>query len=182
MNALINPQVPAGEEEKVNAIFKNIEASLGSVPDGLKLLSISPTLLENMMGNVAYFMGHQELSQDLLFMIRYLNSEEVNCSFCISFTEGVLINMLGKTIDELQAAKEDPDNAPITEHEKILLKIALASCDNPESVTEYEMKKARDAGYSDQNIFDAVVAAANNRAFTHILKTFKVDELQGSFV
>jgi len=63
----------------------------------------------------------------------------------------------------------------------VLLKIALASCDNPESVTQEDLEKVRDAGFSDQGIFDAVVAAANNRAFTHILRTFKVEELQGSF-
>lgn len=181
MNALIKAQVPKGEEAKVEALFKGIEDALGSVPDGLRLLGNSPTLLENMMGNVAYFMGHKELSQDLLFMIRYLNSEEVSCAFCIGFTESVLINMLKKTPDELQAAKENVDNAPLSDNEIVLLKIALASCSNPEDVTQDDLQKARDAGYSERNMLDAVVAASFNRAFTHILRTFKVHDLQGSF-
>ena len=181
MTALIKAHIPAGEEAKVEAIFKSIEENLGSVPDGLRLLGNSPSILESMMGNVAYFMGHQELSQDLLFMIRYLNSEEVSCSFCIGFTESVLINKLGKTPEQLQAAKENPNNAPLADNEKVLLKIALASCENPEGVTQDDLQQARDAGFSERNILDAVVVAANNRAFTHILRTFKVDDLQGSF-
>lgn len=181
MKAIINPQPPAGDEEKVAAIMKQIEENMGFVPDGLRLLGVSPVLLENMMGNVAYFMVHEELSQDLLWTIRYLNSEEVSCDFCISFTGGMLMNNLGKTADELQAAKDNPENASLTNNEKILLKIALASCDNPEKVSAEDLQKAREAGYSERNIFDAVAAAVNNRAFTHLLRTFKVDELQGSF-
>ena len=181
MKALINPQPPAGDEEKVAGIMKHIEENMGFVPDGLKMLGVSPVLLENMMGNVSYFMAHEELSQDLLWTIRYLNSEEVSCNFCISFTGGMLINNLGKTADELRAAKENPDNSPLTDKEKILLKIALASCDNPEDVSNDDLQKARDAGYSERNIFDAVAVAVNNRAFTHLLRTFKVEEVQGSF-
>lgn len=181
MNAIINPQPPVGDEEKVAGIMKQIEENMGFVPDGLKMMGVSPVLLESMMGNVAYFMGHKELSQDLLWTIRYLNSDEANCNFCISFTGSMLMNNLGKTAEELQAAKENPDNAPITDNEKILLKIALASCDNPESVSADDLQEARNAGYSEQNIFDAVAVAVNNRAFTYFLRTFKVDELQGSF-
>ncbi len=181
MKALINPQPPAADEEKVAGIMKHIEENMGFVPDGLRMLGVSPVLLENMMGNVAYFMGHEELSQDLLWTIRYLNSEEVACNFCISFTGGMLMNNLGKSAEQLQAAKENPDNAPLSDKEKILLKIALASCDKPESVSADDIQKARDAGYSERNIFDAVAAAVNNRAFTLLLRTFKVDELQGSF-
>lgn len=181
MKALLNPQPPAGDEEKVAGIMKQIEENMGFVPDGLKLMGVSPNLLENMMGNVAYFMSHQALSQDLFWTIRYLNSEAVSCDFCISFTGGMLMNNLGKTAEQLQAAKNNPDDAPLTDNEKILLKIALASCENPESVSHDDLQKARDAGYSERNIFDAVAVAVNNRAFTHILRTFNVDELQGSF-
>ena len=181
MKALINPQPPVGNEEKVAGILKHVEANMGLVPDGIRMFGVSPVLLESMMGNVAYFMGHEELRQDLLWTIRYLNSEEVKCDFCISFTAGMLMNNLGKTAEDLQAAKENPDNAPLTDNEKVLLKIALASCDNPEGVSGDDIQKARDVGYSEQNIFDAVAAAVNNRAFTYLLRTFKVHEIQGSF-
>lgn len=181
MMALIKAKIPEGEEEKVEALFKSIEGALGSVPDGLRLLGNSPVLLENMMGNIGYFTGHKELSQDLLFMVRYLNSEEVSCSFCIGFTESVLINHLGKTSEQLQAAKENPDHAPLTEKEKVLLKIALASSTNPQGVSQDDLQKARDVGFSERNMLDVVAAAAYNKAFTYILRTFKIEGLQGSF-
>lgn len=176
---LINPEVPADGKETVDAIFKGVEEHMGFVPDGLKLYGISPPLLESFFGNIAYFMGHQELSQELLAMIRYLVSSEAGCSFCIDFNEGILINQ-GKTVEQLQAARENSDNAPLEESEKVLLKIALAAIDNPEGVTGDDLQKARDQGYSDRNIFDVVAIAANNKAFTHVLRTFKIEQ-QGSF-
>ena len=39
--ALIYPQAPVGEEDKVNEILGNIESHLGFVPDGLRLFSFS---------------------------------------------------------------------------------------------------------------------------------------------
>lgn len=179
-NVLINPQVPSDEQQKVDAIFSGIEEHMGFVPDGLKLYSVSPTLLENFVANVGYFMSHPELSQELLAMIRYLVSSDAGCSFCIDFNAGLLINKLGKTAEQLQAAQENIDDAPLQASEIVLLKIALAAISNPEGVTAEDMKKVRDHGFSDRNIFDAVAIAANNKAFTHVLRTFKVEH-QGSF-
>lgn len=177
-NALINPQAPVEDSAKVDTILKGVEEHLGFVPDGLRLYSISPPLLESFLGNVTYFMGHPVLSQELLAMIRYLVSSDAGCSFCIDFNSAILLN-LGKTQEELQSARQNPDNAPLNDAEKILLKIALASINDPEGVTQQDLQKAREAGFSDRDIFDVVVIAANNKAFTHVLRTFKVEH-QGS--
>ncbi len=177
---LITPDVPVADKEKVEAILKGAEEHMGFVPDGLRLYGISPPLLESFMGNIGYFMGHPTLSQELLAMIRYLVSSGAGCTFCIDFNSGILMNQ-GKTAEELQMARENADNAPLNENEKILLKIALAAIDNPEGVTQDDMQKARDAGFTDRNIFDVVAIATNIKAFTSILRTFKVEH-QGSFV
>lgn len=178
-NALINPQVPAEDINKVNAIFNSIEEHMGFVPDGLRLYGVSPPLLESFVGGVGYFMAHQTLSQELLAMIRYLVSSDAGCSFCIDFNEGILMNQ-GKTVEQLQAAKENSDAAPLSDKEKVLLKIAMAAIHNPEGVGQNDLQKARDHGFSERDVFDVVTIAANNKAFTHVLRTFKVDH-QGSF-
>jgi len=178
-NVLINPQVPTEDADKVAVIFKGIEEHLGFIPDGLRLYSISPPLLETFVGTVGYFMSHPELSQELLAMIRYLVSTKSNCSFCMDFNKSILIN-LGKTPEQLQAARENASNAPLTDSEIILLNIALAAIDNPEGVSKSDIEKAQGAGFTERNIFDAVVIASNNKAFTHVLRTFKVEQ-QGSF-
>lgn len=160
-NALINPQVPAEDISKVNAIFNGIEEHMGFVPDGLRLYSVSPPLLESFVGAVGYFMAHQTLSQELLAMIRYLVSSDAGCSFCIDFNEGILMNQ-GKTAEQLQAAKENSANAPLSDEEKVMLNIALAAIENPEGINQNDLQKARDHGFSERDVFDVVTIAANN--------------------
>lgn len=177
--ALIQPMVPTEDQAKVDAIFKSVEEHMGFIPDGLRLYSISPPLLEAFMASVGYFMAHPTLSQELLAMIRYLVSSDSNCSFCIDFNEAILMSQ-GKTKEELQAARENPNQAPLTEPEVVLLKIALAAIENPEGVTQSDLQAAQDQRYLDRNIFDVVAIAANNKAFTHVLRTFKIEH-QGTF-
>ncbi|MFK5915116.1 MAG: hypothetical protein QM484_12150 [Woeseiaceae bacterium] len=172
--ALIYPQAPLGEEEKVKGILENIEKHLGFVPDGLRLFSISPPLLETMMGNIGYFsMGGTQLSPILTAMIRYQISSDAGCSFCIDLNEGFLSN-LGLDLDEVRASQNKPEAAPLNDKEKALLLFAVKSIQNPNDIDEIEMTKVRKQGWSDREIFDAVAQAANNKAFIFILKTFNV--------
>ncbi|WP_456373000.1 carboxymuconolactone decarboxylase family protein [Thiolapillus sp.] len=174
-NVLINPTIPDADQKRVSAIFDSIESHLGFVPAGLKLYSISPPLLEAFVGTVGYFMSHERLSQKLLAFIRYLVSSDANCHFCIDFNSALLMNM-GVTADQLEAARIEPDLAPLESGEKTLLKIALAAIDQPEAVTDADIESARAQGYGERDVFDAVVIAANNKAFTHVLRTFKVED------
>lgn len=50
---LLNPVPPADEEDRVQAIFDQIQEAAGFVPDGLRLYAISPPLLETFVGNNA---------------------------------------------------------------------------------------------------------------------------------
>lgn len=172
--ALIYPQAPAGEEEKVNAIFKGINEHLGFIPDGLRLLSMSPPLLETMMGNIGYFnMGGTKLSPVLTAMIRYQVSSSEGCSFCIDLNEGFLSN-LGLELDEVRASQNKPETAPLIEKDKALLLFALKAMKNPNDIDESEMMKVKKQGWDDREIFDAVAQAASNKAFNYMLKTFNV--------
>jgi len=177
--ALIHPQVPAGEEAKVAAILGAIEERLGFVPDGLRLYSISPPLLETFISNVGYFnAGGTELPPALTAMIRYLVSWNSGCSFCVDMNEGFLTNM-GMDLDSIRASRDNSDAAPLDEKQKALLKLAIKSVNSPEDVSEADLDKMRSNGWSDRAIFDAVVQAANNRAFNYVLRTFNIEH-QGS--
>jgi alkylhydroperoxidase family enzyme len=177
---LLTPQTPAGDEARVAAIFKHIEDHVGFVPDGLRLYSVSPPLLETFVGNIGYFDGGGTgLPPELTAMIRYLVSWQAGCSFCVDMNEGFLANM-GKDLDAVRAARNNPDLAPLSEQNKILLKLALKAVNSPEFVNQADLDLARAQGWSDRDVFDAVAQAANNRAFNLILRTFKIEH-QGAF-
>lgn len=178
--ALIYPMAPAGEEDRVNAILGNIENHLGFVPDGLRLYSFSPSLLESFVGNIAYFnMGGTKLPPALTAMIRYQVSWNAGCSFCVDMNEGFLTSM-GYDLDKIRATRNHPEEAPLNEKEKSLLMFAIKSVEAPEEITRTDMDNVRNQGWGDREIFDAVVSAANNRAFNYVLRTFNIEH-QGAF-
>lgn len=177
---LIYPQVPAGEEDRVSTILNNIEQHLGFVPDGLRLYGISPPLLESFVGNIGYFnMGGTQLPPVLTAMIRYQVSWDAGCSYCVDLNEGFLTN-LGMDLETIRATRNNPDAAPLEEKEKILLKLAIKSVEAPDDITKEDLDQARNQGWADREIFDAVVQAANNRAFNYVLRTFNIEH-QGAF-
>ena len=176
---LLQPIPPAGQEDQVEQIFSGIKEHLGFVPDGLRLYGISPPLLEAFVGNVGYFMGETNLPPELTTMIRYLISAQAGCQFCIDMNESFLLQQ-GHQLDDVRAARNNPDKAPLDNKQKTLLKLALKSIDDPDAVNSADLDAARQLGWTDRDIFDAVVQAANNRAFNFVLRTFKV-ESQGVF-
>lgn len=176
---LLQPVPPAADEARVDAIFKGIKERFGFVPDGLRLYSLSPELLENFLAGVGYFTAHSRISQKLLAMIRYLGSARVDCTFCIDFNEAYL-GQLGADLDQVRAARNDIAQAPIAEEERPLLRLALKGMEDPDAVDEADLAAVRANGWSDRDIFDVVALAATNRAFTTILKTFKVEH-QGAY-
>lgn len=176
---LLAPVPPANEEGRVQNVLDAVQEQIGFVPDGLRLYGISPPLLEAFVGGVAYFRGGTALSPVLTAMIRYLVSWQAGCRFCVDLNEGFLIH-LGLDLDAVRAAREDPESAPIEAAERPLLRLALKAVDAPQDVGAVDLEDARGHGWTDRDIFDAVVQAANNRAFNLVLRTFKVEH-QGVF-
>ena len=176
---LLSPKAPVGEEQRVNAILEMAEQHMGFIPDGLRLYSLSPALLETFFTNVGYFQGGTNLSAILTTMIRYLVSSKSECNFCIDLNEGFL-SQLGVDLDTARASRNDQSLAPIEVNEHILLDIALRTINDPDSVTQADIEKAHAQGWTDHDIFDASAQATNNRAFNYLLRTFNIEE-QGVF-
>jgi alkylhydroperoxidase family enzyme len=176
---LLDPVPPQGQEARVEAVFDAVKQHIGFVPDALRLYSFSPPLLENFVGNISYFNSGERLAPSLMAMIRYIISNAAQCSFCIDLNEGFLTNM-GLDLDTVRKARANPDLAPLPEREKTLLKIAVNAIDHPDRVGAAEIQAAKGQGWSERDIFDVVVQAANNRALNHVLRALKV-EAQGAF-
>ncbi len=171
---LLTPQIPLGEEAKVAEIFSAVEQRVGFVPDGLRLYSFSPPLLQNFVSNIGYFNSGDRVPQKLMAMIRYLGSSRANCQFCIDLNEGFLTQM-GLGLDEIRAARNNPELAPLDEKEKSLLRLALKALDDADSLSAPDVDAARVQGWSDRDIFDAVAQATSNRAFNMMLRAFNVE-------
>jgi alkylhydroperoxidase family enzyme len=178
-SVLITPTPPAGEEARVAGILNAVQQNMGFVPDAMRLFGVSPALLETFMTNITYFQNGTRLSPRLTTLIRYLVSSQSNCSFCIDMNEGFLTQM-GEDLETVRSARTDSSKAPVDARERPLLLLALKAIRDPEAVDSGDVNAAREEGWTERDIFDAVAVASFNKALNHLLKSFKVEH-QGAF-
>ena len=81
---------------------------------------------------------------------------------------------MGMETEQVREARENVKHAPAEKTELVLLKLALRAVDPAVDAASGGIVAARAAGWSDRGIFDAVAQASSNRAFNHLLRTFKV--------
>ncbi|WP_353572620.1 hypothetical protein [Candidatus Albibeggiatoa sp. nov. BB20] len=158
---------------KVAEIYNEIEKSLGYIPQAFQTYSASPLLLELTWRKIAYFMEHPNLSMEFLAVIRMLVSVDNICDYCIGFNTSLLINMFNWSHEEIIATRRDPNDAPLSDKEKVLLSFVLEAASQPLKITGQDLQLVRDAGWEDTDIVDAVSHATDNVSADLFLNTFK---------
>ena len=162
---------PTGEEGRVDAIMEPYREMLGRAPGGMRMLGVSPPLLEHYSATILYYMQHSRLGQPLLTFLRYLVSWRGDCEYCINLNETFLLGA-GMDLDGIRAARDNPMLTPLSDREKALLLVALDAVDHPESITAERLNVLRALEWSDRDILDAVWHATSTRAFGRTAECF----------
>jgi uncharacterized peroxidase-related enzyme len=168
----VSPETATGE---VAEIYAQIKQAWGHVPTAIQVYSANPFLLRNMWEYYASIMQHPTLSFPLTASIRMLVSQAGSCSYCIDMNGGMLINMAGWTPEQLAATRADFNNSPLSQKEKTLLGLVLKATRDSNSVNAADLQAARDAGWSDSDILDAVNHGARMVAGDIVINGFKVE-------
>ncbi|MEJ2406677.1 MAG: hypothetical protein P8171_20760 [Candidatus Thiodiazotropha sp.] len=169
----INPVPPADQLGKVEQLLAPFEAMLGRAPDALRLLSVSPPILENYIHNIHYYIAHGELGPVLTGMIRLLSSDSVACKYCIDLNQQLLLNE-GIDLETLQRSRHDADAAPLDEKNLALLKLVQKAVTQPHETTPDDFAAVRDRGWSDRNIFEAIYHGHSSRAFAAMVESLNL--------
>jgi len=176
--SLIPVTPPAKAEGKLAELYASAEQFFGAVPNNVQMLGVSPAILENQMYLAQYFMKHPTLSSPLLSMIRMLVARACKSEYCDTFNVG-LLKRFGFSQEQIDAARFDPEKAPLSEKEKALLLFVLKATDNPHSIAAADVDKMRSLGWADPDIFDAVAHGARAVSTNIIFDVFKVDQDRG---
>ncbi len=88
---------------------------------------------------------------------------------------GMLINMAGWTPEQVAATRADFNHSPLSPQEKTLLGLVLKATRDSNSLSASDLQVARDAGWSDSDILDAVNHGARMVAADIIINGFKVE-------
>lgn len=173
---IISTVTPTEATGKVADVYRQIEQAFGRIPNAMQLFSSSPELLERKWGELSYYMQHPKLSMPLLATMRMLISKHNQCDYCIDFNAGLLINRFGQTPEQVMATQQYPNQAPLEEKEKAILRFVLKSVKNPIEITEQDVQALLALGWEHADIFDATTHGAHHVAIDILFNTFKVEK------
>lgn len=170
---LTTPQEKA--EGRLAELYREVEQMFGVVPDGVKLLGVSPGILDNQIQIMGHYHGHPTLGTPLLAMIRMMVANACKSSYCTNMNRG-LLERAGLTKEQIDAALTDPGKAPLAEKEKVMLLFVLKACDDPHSATGADMDNLKNLGWTEKDIFEAVAHGARAVGTNIIFDTFRVNQ------
>jgi len=162
--------------DDVKKIFAEMESMLGSVPNGMKLWSVSPRALKAQWAGMKSILLRPQEEQKLFTIIRYLASNENECSYCIGLNGALLMNYYGVTQDKLAAMKKDPSTAPLDKKNKALLIFAMKAIKDADSVSAKDIESLTKLDISEEEMFNIVLAASHMFVVNTLFKTFKVEQ------
>jgi uncharacterized peroxidase-related enzyme len=168
----VSPETATGEVAEIYAQIKN---AWGNVPTAIQAFSANPFLLKHQWEYYGSIMQHPRLSFPLTATIRMLVSQAGNCAYCIDMNAGMLINMAGWTPDQVAATRANFNDSPLSSNEKTLLGLVLKATRDSNGVSAADLQAARDAGWPDSDILDAVNHGARMVAADIIINGFKVE-------
>jgi AhpD family alkylhydroperoxidase len=173
--SLLKTIEPAQAEGKLAEIYQQVKATIGFIPNGFKMSSINPTLLEQQWQAMGYYFRHPTLSGKLFASIRLLVSITQQCKYCVDLNYGILLKQLGVTPEQLAAMQENPQNAPLEEKEKHLLLFVLKAVSDSNSTSEADIQVLRSQDCTDLEIYDALSHGARQVAGDIMLNALKVE-------
>ncbi len=173
--ALIQTTPPEKAEGQLAELYAEVEQMFGMVPNNVRLLGVSPALLENQLQLIGHYVGHPTLTPPFLPLVRMLVSKACHSPYCQNLNTGLLLKA-GLTKEQIAAIQADPTQAPLDEKQMALLLLVLKACDNPHSVTAQDVDHLRSLGWSDADIVDAVAHGARMVGTNIIFDTFKIDK------
>ncbi len=173
--SILQTVAPESATGEVAGIYAQIRNAWGSVPTAIQVFSSNPFLLRHQWEYYGSIMQHPALSPALTACIRMLVSQAGSCAYCIDMNAGMLMGMMGWTPEQVAATRADYLASPLSGKEKTLLGLVLKATRDSASVTAADVQAARDAGWSDSEILDAVNHGARMVAGDIIINTFKVE-------
>lgn len=170
--ATIDPKQATGE---VAEIYARAQAKFGAVPNGFRVWSASPRLLKQFLDSIDYYMSHPSLSFPTLAVIRLLVSVDQRCDYCVDMNMGLLMQMAGWSLEQIQATRADLSAAPLPERDQALVALVIKAVKASNSITAEDLEAVRAHSWNDGDILDAVNHGARQVAGDIVFNAFRVE-------
>ena len=172
--SLLKVTPPEQADGNLKELYDTTEQFFGAVPNNVRMLGVSPKILENQLDFASYYMQHPSLTAPFLAMIRMMVSKRDGSPYCENLNTGLLLRT-GISAEQLEACKADPAKAPLNDNEKALLLFVLKATKEPHSVVAEEIEDLKSLGWSERDILDAVAHGARIVATNILFDAFHID-------
>lgn len=162
---------PDQAQGRIAEIYAMFPPQVG-VPEPLRLLSASPSLLAIQAQVIDYFRNHPNLSFEVLSAIRFLAARFGCYDYCANLNSGFLART-GVTPDELNALLDDPSNGPFEPRENALIAFVIKTMEHPDHATNQNLDELRGMGWTDTDIVDAMYQGAGMLSHSVLYKALR---------
>lgn len=146
----------------------------GTIPKPMEMLSVSPELFELQLKRNRYFATHSNLSFGLLTHIRYMAALGLSYGFCIDFNK-MLLEKQGLDDEDLRRLGNDPCQTVLEENENAMLAFVIKALKNPSAVTDADVLKLRELGWTDKDMVDAMLQGVSMANHAVMMQVFDMD-------
>jgi hypothetical protein len=158
-------------KEGYDMFMKNV----GTIPQPMQLMSLSPALFELQLKRIQYFSKHPKLSFALLGHIRYLASKTLNYGYCMDLNRHFL-KKLGYDDEALRIMEEDPGRSMLEENESAMLDFVIRAIKKPDSITPEDMTKLKEQGYEEQDMLEALAQGVGMIDHAIMMQVFRINQ------
>lgn len=148
---------PAAATGKAKELLDAVKGKLGMVPNMIKVMATSPTVLESYLG-FSDALAHGLLDAQTREELALLTAQENGCDYCLS-AHSAIGKMVGLKAEELVASRQGNGNTPKA---TAALAFAKAVLSTKGQIREDEIAAVRAAGFSDGEIAEIIAHVALN--------------------
>jgi uncharacterized peroxidase-related enzyme len=173
-NPRIEPIEYNDASPEVQAVFDEIEAAFGMVPNLFKTAAHFPPLLKSNWEKVKAVMMQGELTRKTKEAIAVLISKDNSCGYCVAAHVAAL-RSIGVTADEVKRIEEEVENAGFNKKELALIAFARSSNSNPNKISDSDFDELKASGATDSEIVEALAVMELYTAFNKFLDSLQVE-------
>jgi alkylhydroperoxidase family enzyme len=162
---------PNSTDAETAELFRVVRAYVEEVPPPLRLFANNPKVAQAVFNGFGPSMSQSSLSQPFFAWIRYLVADSSDCTHCVDYNGGVLLEM-GVSQEDLTAAKEDPSSVPLDDKEKALLLVCLTVVKDRSLLEKQEIEDLKQRGLTNADLVTAVHHTVHSQATDLMINAF----------
>ncbi|MFF4214503.1 carboxymuconolactone decarboxylase family protein [Streptomyces sp. NPDC001796] len=157
---LIDEKEATGRLAELYEEVKHV-TDLPFVPDMFRLVSTRPDLLEVILSGYKGIFLEGVLPRQTRELICAWTSKVNQCPYCVG-THSFFLQVFGGSEELASAlgAAETPEDLPLDERTKVLLRLLGKLCREPYKITDADWQQALDAGWSTDELLEAFFTTA----------------------